>query len=223
MIPTSIIFRTIHIRRNGSTGTAFVLDVDNKQYYITARHVIEGVVTGDTIEINYQKTWNNHKVIIIGHSQHSDISVFAVPTGKVRGETLEVSSNDIYHGQDLYFLGFPYGLQSDIANLNSDFPIPFIKKGILSNFLLENPQKILFLDGLNNPGFSGGPVVYFHQQTQTFKLAGIISGYRFEITNAMHQNQDIDIQIKTNTGIIISYGIEAALELIYNNPIGADI
>lgn len=220
MVPTSITFRTIHIRKNGATGTAFVLDVDNKQYYITARHVIEGLLTGETIEINYQKVWNNHNVIIIGHSPHSDISVFAIPTGKVGGESIKASSDEIYYSQDLYFLGFPFGLQSDIATLNSDFPIPFIKKGILSNFLLEKPKKILLIDGLNNPGFSGGPVVYFHQQTQSFQLAGIISGYRFEIANAMHQNKEIDIQIKTNTGIIISYGIEAALELIHNNPNG---
>jgi hypothetical protein len=39
----------------------------------------------------------------------------------------------------------------------------------------------------------------------------------------MKENKDIDIQIKTNTGIIISYGIEAALELIRLNPIGVDI
>lgn len=223
MVPTNITFRTIHIKNNGATGTAFVLDVDNKQYYITARHVIEGLVTGSTIGINYQKGWNEHKIVIIGHSSHSDISVFSVPTGKVESENLKASSDEIYYSQDLYFLGFPYGLQSDIASLNSDFPIPFIKKGILSNFLIEKPTKTLFLDGLNNPGFSGGPVVYFHQQTQRFQLAGIISGYRFEIANAMFQNKEIDIQIKTNTGIIISYGIEAALELIHNNPIGVAV
>lgn len=36
----------------------------------------------------------------------------------------------------------------------------------------------------------------------------------------MQNNQEINVQIKTNTGIIISYGIEVALELIRANPIG---
>ena len=223
MIPTNIIFRTIHIRRNGATGTSFVLEVDNKQYYITARHVVEGMMTGDTIEINYKKNWNQHSVVIVGHSPYSDISVLSIPTGKVLGESMLASSDQIYYGQDIFFLGFPFGLQSDITTLNSEFPIPLVKKGILSNFLLEKPRKILLLDGWNNPGFSGGPIVYFHQQSQKFQLAGIISGYRYEITNAMQQNHDIDIQIKTNTGIIISYGIEAALELIKQNPIGTPL
>jgi hypothetical protein len=153
MVPTSIIFRTIHIKYNNSSGTCFVLDVDKKQYYITARHVIESLITGNSIEINYQKKWNSHKVILIGHSSHSDISVFAIPTGKVGGESMRATSDEIYYSQEIFFLGFPYGLQSDINALNDDFPIPFIKKGILSNFLLEKPRKILLLDGLNNPWF----------------------------------------------------------------------
>ena len=134
MIPTNIIFRTIHIRRNGATGTSFVLDVDNKQYYITARHVVEGMMTGDTIEINYKKNWNQHSVVIVGHSPYSDISVLSIPTGKVLGESMLASSDQIYYGQDIFFLGFPFGLQSDITTLNSEFPIPLVKKGILSNF-----------------------------------------------------------------------------------------
>ncbi|MHA8056698.1 S1 family peptidase [Aquirufa nivalisilvae] len=220
MVPTSIIYRTIHIKNNGTTGSCFILDVNKKQYYITANHIINGLKTGDFLEINYKEDWNKHKITIVGHSKDSDISVFSVPTGIVGGESIEASSNDVFYSQDIYFLGFPFGLKSEIASLNSNFPIPFIKKGILSNFIIEKQKKVLFLDGINNPGFSGGPVIYFHQQSQTFKLAGIISGYKFQIENAMQNNQEINVQIKTNTGIIISYGIEVALELIRANPIG---
>lgn len=223
IVPTNIIYRTLHIKFNNATGTCFVFDYDKKQYYVTARHVIEGIKDGQEIELNYKKNWNKHKIKLVGHSSHSDISVFALPTGIVQGESLAASSNDILYSQEIFFLGYPYGLQSDIEHLNDDFPIPFVKKGILSNFLLETPKKILLLDGLNNPGFSGGPIVYIDMKTNKFQICGIVSGYRYEIQNATKNYQDLDIQIKTNTGIIIGYSIEAAIELIKANPIGVSV
>lgn len=110
-----------------------------------------------------------------------------------------------------------------IPNFNSEFPVPFAKKGILSNILIEKDFKILFLDGINNPEFSGGPIVYHNKKTNTFYLGGIISGYRPEIKNVTQKNKEIDIQYSTNTGIIIGYGIEEAISLIESNPIGTTI
>ena len=60
--------------------------------------------------------------------------------------------------QDVYFLGFPYDLTNDGGTINRNFPIPLIKKGILSAIQVGE-VKTLLLDGHNNPGFSGGPVV----------------------------------------------------------------
>jgi hypothetical protein len=160
---------------------------------------------------------------MIGHSSDADISVFAVPGSKTGGESIEATSEEMYYSQDVYFLGFPFGLQSEIKELNDDFPIPFVKKAILSNFLLEGKRKILLLDGHNNPGFSGGPVVYLNVKKGVFQLAGIISGYRAETRNAQVKNVDIDVQYQTNTGIIIAYGIKSAIDLIESNPIGEKI
>ena len=60
-------------------------------------------------------------------------------------------------------------------------------------------------------------------KTNKFQICGIVSGYRYEIQNATKNDQDLDIQIKTNTGIIIGYSIEAAIELIKANPIGVSV
>lgn len=97
---------------------------------------------------------------MVGHSQHSDISVISIPSLKNGSVNVIAESANIFYGQDIYFLGFPYGLQSDVGELNSNLPMPLVKKGIVSSFLFENPRKVLLLDGHNNPGFSGGPVIY---------------------------------------------------------------
>lgn len=223
MISANVIQRTFHIKYNNSTGTCFVIDIDNKQYFVTAKHVIQKLNGTETIEVFYQSQWQKVDAILVGHSLHSDISVISIPSLRNNSDNVIAESEQIFYGQDIYFLGFPYGLQSDVGALNNHLPLPFVKKGIVSNFLFESPRKILLLDGLNNKGFSGGPVIYKNMYDNSLRIAAIISGYRYEIVSAEHQNNEIDIQVKANTGIIISYGIEAAIELIKANPIGLQL
>jgi len=221
MITSNVIQRTFQIQYNNGSGTCFSIDIDNKQYFVTARHVIEGLKTGDNIELSYQKKWYKISVTLIGHSSDTDVSVFAI-SDFIHNAPLPANSNGIIYGQDVYFLGFPYGLKSDVGSLNRDFPIPMVKKAIVSNFVFENKLKVILLDGLNNPGFSGGPVVYKEPNQIDFKVAGVISGYRYELEDALINNQPANIQVRINTGIIISYAIEAALDLIEQNPNGKD-
>lgn len=223
MISANVIQRTLHIKYKGCTGTSFVIDIDNKQYFVTAKHVIKDLKRTEMIEVFFQSAWQKVEASLVGHSSHSDISVISIPSLRNNSDIVDADSRNILYGQDIYFLGFPYGLQSDVGALNSHLPMPLVKKGIVSNFLFETPRKILLLDGHNNPGFSGGPVIYRNVYDNSLKVAAIISGFRYEIINAEHQNSEIDIQIKTNTGIIISYGIEAAVELIKVNPIGLQL
>jgi hypothetical protein len=223
LVTTNIISRTIYIQYNESSGTAFVFDYNKKQYFITAKHVVSALKENDTISIFHKNIWNKLKVKLVGHSKNSDISVFSSPDYLDKSDNLIANSNNLIFSQEIFFLGFPYGLTNSIQNVNSGFPIPYIKKGILSNVLIDKDFKVLFLDGINNPGFSGGPIIYQNKLTGEFNLCGIISGYRPEINNIKQNNQDINLQYSINTGIIIGYGIEEAIKLIQSNPIGSEL
>ncbi|HZD60078.1 MAG TPA: hypothetical protein VE439_06450, partial [Anaerolineae bacterium] len=139
---------------------------------------------------------------------------------------LEPTSDGIVYGQDVFFLGFPYGMRVELGNLNRGFPLPFVKKAILSCIhTTENGVQIYYLDGHNNPGFSGGPVVFKEANRQNFKVASVISGYRQEEEPIYQAGQEIHFQeiplvYRYNTGIIYSYGIKHAVDLIKGNPIG---
>ncbi len=223
LIPLHIISRTILIEFKGSIGTAFILDHNNKQYFITARHLISNIRENDSINIYHHNAWNKFKSILTGHSINADISVFSVPDFYDKSDNLIANSNNIVLSQEIFFLGFPYGLSTTLPNVNSAFPIAFIKKGILSSFLKQGNVKILFLDGMNNPGFSGGPIVYMDFKTNKFNICGIISGYRPEINNIKNNNQEINLQYSINSGIIIGYGIEEVINLIEKNPNGSHL
>ena len=53
------------------------IDIDEKQYFVTAKHVIENLKDDDEIEIFYQNKWVKIKAKLTGHSVNADVSVFA--------------------------------------------------------------------------------------------------------------------------------------------------
>jgi len=226
MITANVISRTFHLKFADSTATCFTIDLDNKQYFITAKHVINSLRTGSEIELYYNGRWEKLPVSLIGHSSNSDVSVFALDFA-LPAHPLPAIMDGMAYGQDVYFLGFPYGLKSEMGHLNRDFPMPLVKKGIVSAMFFNNANegKFFYIDGHNNPGFSGGPVVFSQlgNHRLEYKVGGIISGYRYDLENAVVGGQKLDIQYKTNTGIIIAYSIENAIEIIKKNPAGVTI
>src|SRR6202022_2696173 len=55
-------------------------------------------------------------------------------------------------GQQIWFLGYPWGMGSRLMNGE----IPFVKRGTMSAADHSNPDAVvLYIDGFNNPGFSG--------------------------------------------------------------------
>lgn len=220
MITANVFSRIFHIKYGKGAGTCFTVDVDGKQYFVTAKHVIEDLKDNDEIELFHNSKWTKIKVKLTGHSGVSDVSVFSIDL-YIHGLPLQADMGGISYGQDLYFLGFPFGLKSNVGALNREFPLPLVKKGILSAIFFDQPGKPFLIDGHNNPGFSGAPVVFKETNSNDFKIAGIISSYRYELENTYLNDSPTPIQIKTNTGIIIAYAITNAKELILNNPNGS--
>jgi len=224
VVTQNIIRRTFHIAIGQNEGTCFAIDVNNKQYLITAQHLFNhGNVERASVFRN--DNWEEIPINLVGHCRNPiDISVFAT-NFRISDSISPISNmNGLIYGQDAYFLGYPYGLQYDIGELNRNYPLPFIKKATVS--LMINDQdnaQFLYLDGHNNPGFSGGPVVFTNRNTNGFQLAAIISGYRTQNQNIYNGNNVLPLTYRYNTGIVIAYSINHAIDLINQNPIGYDI
>jgi hypothetical protein len=66
----------------------------------------------------------------------------------------------IVYAQDVYFLGYPYNVFADLGEINRNFPMPFVKKAILSSmYETTDGLQVLFLEGHSSPGCSGEPAV----------------------------------------------------------------
>jgi hypothetical protein len=58
-VPTSnVIYRVLKIRTPTDTGSAFTIEVDGRQYLITARHLLEGFGSEGDIELWMEERWS---------------------------------------------------------------------------------------------------------------------------------------------------------------------
>jgi len=130
----------------------------------------------------------------------------------------------VYLSQDVYFLGYPFGLSIEGGKANNGFPIPFAKKGIIAAFTEdEGGVPILIVDAINNHGFSGGPVLVMDHSAHLLKVVGVVSSYKVEEDNVMNGTSETKMSVRSNTGLLVAYFIKAALDVIHEHPIGAKI
>ena len=224
MVTTNVVQRTFKIRRSELSGTAFTTDYGGRQYIVTARHVLEGIVSGETIDIWHAKQWNTLPVDIVGIGKGElDITVLATSIQLSPVHPLEPSAGGLVYSQQAYLLGFPYGCDSGGAQLNRGRPIPFVKSGIISALEFGNINKI-YVDTHANEGFSGGPVVFHRQdkpkEPNELRVAGVVTGYIVH-TRTIHDGSGNQLaKAGENTGIAVAIAIKHVLDLIDANPIG---
>lgn len=100
MVTSNVLQRVIYIRFRDSTGTAFTIEQDGRQYIVTARHVIEGLTNQDTISIFFNRSWNDINVRLVGAGDkrqiECDIAVVAADHQITPILPMPVSSNGVY-------------------------------------------------------------------------------------------------------------------------------
>ena len=230
MITNNVFQRIFHIRCGDATGTAFAIDHRAKQYLVTARHVFEGLPAGDLIQIVHDKRWISMptKTVGIGDGK-ADVAVLSCPIQLAPRNAIEVTSEGMIYGQELYFLGYPFGWDSGMEDVNRDFPMPFVKGGILSAIQLGDPW-LIYIDAHGNPGFSGGPVVFSEpgRRPRDFKVAGVVANSPTPVLRPVVELQgeqandegDTTAFFAENQGFVVAVDIRHAVDIIDANPIG---
>lgn len=79
---------------------------------------------------------------------------------------------------------------------------------------------VFYLDGHNNPGFSGGPTVFTESDKNQYKVAAVVHGYSSTEEPIFQAGKETPMRWISNTGIVIDYDIRYAVEAIKANPIG---
>lgn len=211
MLTSNIWNRVFRLTTATGFGTAFAVESESGvQYLVTARHVIED----HEGPIQLEAFGEIHEValdLVPGVPNGADIAVVRLdePLASVLPTTF--NSDGSVFSQDVYFLGYPYGLAMTAHGVDQ---APFVKKATLSAQDLSEDVRILYLDGINNPGFSGGPVALYNSAGQPHIL-GVVSGYRISPDELIIRGQRVeDAVVRANSGIIIAYDIRHAMDAI---------
>jgi hypothetical protein len=215
--------RTLHLAFGNGTGTCFVFDHLGKQYLVTARHVVEGIKEEDIVQISANEKWIPIGVKLVGHSS-VDVSVLAPSQKLAHPEMrLDPTIGNFYIGQEVFFAGFPLEMQG--LRFRSPFPMPLLKRAVISGSAgsIEAGDPI-YLDGHNNPGFSGAPVYFKVLGEDRFKVSMVVASYT-ATKDPVYDGSDnpTDMTVWSNSGIMAAYSIKEAINLIESNPIGFDL
>jgi S1-C subfamily serine protease len=216
LVPGEMLSRTIFIKAGNEAGTAFSIDYEGKMYLVTARHVVSDLPRENaTIQIWQQEQWKDYHTVktIFPSSNDVDIAVFETSEKVEKPYAVTVGEESgAYMGQQVFFLGYPFGIASRFQNSNV---APFIKRGTLSAIDAKNPDAVvIYVDGFNNPGFSGGPILYWDLDKHIFHILGVIQGYKEDSAKVLINGQHVNTQLLVNTGILVGYDIKHALKAI---------
>lgn len=147
-----------------------------------------------------------------------DIAVLDLKLNDQKKNNFDFGGMTYYLSQECYFVGFPFNLKMDDneGTMNNGFPIPFVKKGIVSLFISDSSNmRQIFLDGHNNPGFSGAPVVIHNFKDGSeheVRIIGVVSAYLNEAK--VIKTPYGDLINNENSGIVLSYAFDHVLEII---------
>ena len=107
-------------------------------------------------------------------------------------------------------------MEDILGKMNNGFPIPFIKKAIISSFITDASDVTrIYLDGHNNPGFSGGPVVISNNNDGSdnqMRIIGVVSSYLNDIK--VLKTKTGNYNITENSGIVLSYHFDIVFDII---------
>lgn len=222
MLPMEVVDRTFHISFGDGEGTGFAIDVSGRQYLVTAKHVIEGLDGSDTIKIWCDNDWQNLGVTLVGHSD-VDVSVLA-PEVQLAAADMELACGrqGFLVGEDVFFAGFPLGLRG--FSFDSNFPSPLLKKAMVSGAINSGIKHPFFVDGHNNPGFSGAPVFKLDRVTLKPHVIMVVASFTAERSQVLDEHdQPTGLTVFENTGIMAAYHVRNAIELIEASPLGFPI
>lgn len=188
-------------------GTGFIYTKNKTHFLITARHLIKPERESGEIIFIYFFQNDEWKLqggnVYFSINPDVDIAVIRLDLDIELEELFNSTPNLLLPlGSDVFFFGFPHGLSSiDLEGSRNGFPMPLLKKATLSGQMNVNTSTVFILDGINNPGFSGGPVFtqeYIKSDSVTgWQIIGVITGYlRYEDENSglivAHDFENVD-------------------------------
>jgi hypothetical protein len=218
MITVNVFSRVFFIQTPTTLGTGFTIEVDGRQYLVTARHVVETLAAPAELRVSHDNQWKTLQVARVWVHPAKDIDVAVVPMPLKLSRTLPLppTTAGIAWGQEMFFLGFPFGMTGERTEHNGGFPIAFVRRATFSAGLKDSEGMMLFLlDGHCNEGFSGGPIVFRPRGSQNpadqLAVAGVVAGFEALPVPVRLNSGETQMNVLTNVGLVRGHAIDHAV------------
>lgn len=223
-IDSDIFSRVFCIRCGSRRGTGFSVDVDDRQYLITATHLLQERQDGKVLELFHGGKWKPLETTLIGSGPPQiDVTILALQFRITLPEILlPPLGTSLQHGQEVLCLGFPLGEWKRVEGATPSFPTPFLKRGVVA--YVSDPSsavKCVFVDCLPNPGFSGGPVLFREKKEVGWRVGAIVSGFEYDHHPIHFGDDQVQLSADPNSrDLMVAYDMNQAINLINLNPSG---
>ena len=174
--------------------------------------------------------WTTLPVALVGRGQgEHDVLVLATDRQVSVAFPVDVGTRGLTLGQSVRFLGYFRNVSTSPLPGYKRRGAPLVMGGIVSGFNypeLEDEGSSLWIDGHNNSGFSGGPVVFQPITARSveacrWRIAGVISGYApAPIEVRTITGWPTSAVAISNAGLLRAIPIETVRDLVMQNPIG---
>ena len=159
----NVLLRTLWIRSAGSHGTGFTVEVDDRQFLVTAAHVVP---SKSEVEAYLDGGWRVLRGRYIPPDpDYVDVAVFELEVAITPTHPTTFGVEGAMLGQELFILGYPFdpSAAAELIHQEGLGPLPMVKGGRLAAWLhAPGPgRNTMLVDCYANEGFSGGPVVGF--------------------------------------------------------------
>ena len=223
-LTSNVLNRVFWIGHQGKPmGTGFAVDVDGRQYLVTAQHVAKACHYQPSIRIRDGDGWSSVNVrwTTIGEDVEADVAVLATTTPLCPSSfSVAIGQGGLIYGAFGYALGFPSALHpSDVGWLPEGRPVPVPALAVM---YFSQEGKTACCSGYITNGYSGGPILFpkGNVNSNEWTFAGICTGFPTLRRPIDMDGSPVEFAAYEPTGLIRMAKIRVAEEIIQTNPAG---
>lgn len=223
LVGLNALSRTLHVKCGPRSGSCFAIDVDGRQYLVTATHLLKAQTEGAVVDILHGGKWKPLHVQVVGQGPAQvDVTVLALKFRIALPELGIVPSMEgLELGQDAFCLGFPRAEWREHAAQAQRFPTPFVNKVCVAALPDgSSAVRTVYLAGQAGPGYAGGPVIYQAAGGGEARIAAVLSTFECDGEPVYLGADHMHVSARHNPDLLVSYDVQHALDVISLNPIG---
>jgi hypothetical protein len=211
------------ILKNGDGGTGFIFNYKNKNFLVTAAHVVVGNRRLKKKQISISMKDDEYLYfeadLYYHHDKNIDICVIPLKSNQYIDSTLSYHDEPVEVGAAYYIFGYPSTIENTYVESNNthQIPIPVIRKGIASHIGTSNDIHYTWLDMIAIEGFSGSPVVAFHETNKPYVLGVLTNGNQNANPVVDEDGKELEYYSLSPTGFARAVHIIYVIDIIEQN------